>query len=411
MGKRWVSWRNHLFTENRKREMRASNSIFISLNLLLLATEISSSATFCSQNDYFCVTGSTDNSTTTCFAISSKAKGWTALGVGSSQMDGADMYVGWKNSAGTGYTVANLDGRDRVQPLPFAKSNIASVNVTAPTTSAADGLAFTVCLKDNKKITKGQSFIFAYSFQTPSQPDSASSAFEFHDFYGSFSADFTTASGVSDNSSVVGGNGPVVKTENYGQIAAVHGVLMWISWILFSTAGIFTARYLKAALPNHWFPIHKFFMGIGAVVVSLVSFIVIYLYKTPPHFVSSHEKIGISILVMMIAEAILGWAIDQLYEPSRQSVPLRDKAHWWVGRCILLLAVINVQLGFDLFNEKKLNGGVGVGYVAGNWIVLGLFFVAALFMEWRRFNGLDAHGAHVPIDSAANIVASPPEGS
>ena len=389
--------------------MRASNTMFISL--LLFVTEISSSATFCSQNDYFCVTGSTDNSTS-CFAISSKAKGWTALGVGSSQMAGADMYVGWKNSAGTGYTVANLDGRDRVQPLPFATSNVASVNGTA-TASTANGLSFTVCLKDNKKITKGQSFIFAYSFQTPSQPDSASSAFEFHDFYGTFSADFTTASGVSDNSSVVGGNGPVVKTENYGQIAFVHGVLMWISWILFSTAGIFTARYLKAALPNHWFPIHKFLMGMGGVVVSLVAFIVIYLYKTPPHFVSNHEKIGITIVVMMIAEAILGWAIDQLYEPSRQSVPLRDQAHWWVGRCILLLAVINVQLGFDLFNEKKLDGGVGVGYVAGNWIVLGLFFVAALFMEWRRFNGLDvdAHGAHVPIDSTANIVASPPQES
>jgi hypothetical protein len=385
-----------------------STSIFFALFLTFIRNA-AASATFCSQNSIFCVTGWTDNSTT-CLAVSSKVRGWAGLGIGSSQMAGSDMYVGWKNSSGIGYTVTNLRGVGREQPLAAASSNIASINNSA---IAADRLDFTFCLRDNSRITPDQSFIFAYSFQRPDNPDSTTSPFAIHDFFGTFRADFTTSSADSNNGSVSGGAGPALTTENFGQIVLIHAWLMWIAWILFSCAGIFTARYLKSVFPDYWFPIHKFFMGIGSVLVSLIAFIILYLYKTPPHFSSTHEKIGLSILVFMIAEAVLGWIIDKLYDPARLFIPLRDKVHWWFGRSILVLAVINVQLGFDLFNEKKFNGGLGVGYVIGNWFVVGLFVIAALYMEWKRFwsgKDVDAVSGQLLLnnehhENTANVVA------
>ena len=47
----------------------------------------------------------------------------------------------------------------------------------------------------------------------------------------------------------------------------------------------------------------------------------------------------------MILQIILGFVIDKLWSPDRTSIPLWDKLHWWIGRVVFLIAIINLYLG------------------------------------------------------------------
>ena len=373
------------------------------LILLISAAQFAQGmSTFCNDQNYFCVTGWTDKSTS-CFTITSKRLGWAGLGIGSSGMAGSDMYVGWKNST-QGYTIANLQGVGKVKPNPASVQNAYQSLPLNSSATPSSGIYFSFCLIDGKSVIANQRYVYAYSNGAPESPDSISAPFQIHDFSGSFTADFTGPSSTLSNAPVAEGSSqsPIIGTSNYIQIVLIHGVFMWMAWILFSIPAVFVARFLREKLGAAWFPVHRGLMFFGCGLFSMIGLIVIILFKRPPHFSSSsHEKLGLSIIVLMVAELILGWAIDKLYDAQRDGPPLHDQIHWWMGRLLLLLSIINVQLGFSQFQES-FPGELNAGLVAGNWILIGLYIGAFLYAQFF-WSGYTSAGTHIPISAAASI--------
>lgn len=95
----------------------------------------------------------------------------------------------------------------------------------------------------------------------------------------------------------------------------------------------------------------------------------------------------------MISTALqiaLGFIIDALYDPGRQNIPWWDNLHWYFGKALFLLAIINGYLGLREFAELGFTNSL-VGLTAGYWVVVGLGFAAFIFGEFkfgqtRKFN-------------------------
>ncbi|XP_045156560.2 putative ferric-chelate reductase 1 homolog [Mercenaria mercenaria] len=146
-------------------------------------------------------------------------------------------------------------------------------------------------------------------------------------------------------------NTPVVK---------LHGVMMVLAWLLFVTIGIVTARYNKNMLREKelfgtkiWFQVHR-----GAMVVALIfviiGFISIFVEiggysqvvsTDSAAAVQAHPVIGIIVTVLGFVNPIMA-----IFRPGGDH-KLRwifNWAHLGVGALSLLLAVVNIFLGYFL---------------------------------------------------------------
>lgn len=131
----------------------------------------------------------------------------------------------------------------------------------------------------------------------------------------------------------------------------IHAACMWLAWTLSPIVGIFIARYAKTKLGHNWYILHMSIMGITTVGVGLIGLLFVLLYLPPPHFDSPHAILGLTVMVMMLGQVALGFISNHLYSPDREKVPLVDKSHWWLGRSLVLMGIINCQLGFMLYAE------------------------------------------------------------
>ncbi|KAJ3318443.1 DOMON domain-containing protein frrs1L [Boothiomyces sp. JEL0866] len=319
----------------------------------------------------------------TCYTIFSGQSGWAAIGIGSSSMSGADVYAGWKNST-SGITLANLKSTGHSQPGVNSVQNawVVPLMSTAPSWSQ---LSFSFCrptvVTSGTTITSSVPYIYASGTSSPSTPDSVSSRFSQHQsVYGSFSIDATVTnfSPSQTGTSTSAGNSPAAGTSPtsaggsnmntdaasptnpvgllqtgqtgtagqtgatnngrsnqailtapdsfpYSNIVAVHGCLMFFAWSVCPTIGIFIARYFKK-LGHLWFLLHVG-LAITTTLCTIVGFLLIFLYYTPPHFSGSdfmngsHTRWGLFILIGMVMQVVLGVASDRLFSPSRTKIP------------------------------------------------------------------------------------------
>ncbi|KAJ3318442.1 hypothetical protein HDV06_000472 [Boothiomyces sp. JEL0866] len=363
----------------------------------------------------------------TCYTIFSGQSGWAAIGIGSSSMSGADVYIGWKNST-SGITLANLKSTGHSQPGVNSVQNAWLVPLlsTAPTWSK---LSFSFCrptaISSGAAITSSVPYIYASCSTVPSTPNSISSRFSQHQsIYGSFNIDATStnlgvsSSGTGTNTSGTGSSPTTVSNANpsntpngnnpgttngggsspgnnpngapngvstgsgsnqailiapdyfpYSNIVALHGCIMLFAWSVCPTLAIFTARYLKN-IGHTWFITHMW-LGIATAVCTATSFLLIFLYYTPPHFASydflvgSHTRWGLAVLVGMIAQIVLGVISDRMW----------DVAHWWFGRVLYCLANLNVFSGLALYSTDF---GLDGTFITLYWVFV--FVVVALFI-------------------------------
>ncbi|RKO86610.1 DWNN domain-containing protein [Blyttiomyces helicus] len=161
---------------------------------------------------------------------------------------------------------------------------------------------------------------------------------------------------------------------------------MAVGWVVAAPLAIVVARYGKAALGVWWFRIHVVLMVGGATVGTYVGFGMVYTaieWVGSPHFEvtadahGAHVVLGLLVLTLIAPQAILGFVIDRLWTPTRVSIPWWDRLHWWVGRIVVLVTVINIPLGINTY------GGAGswAYIVYGLW--LGLVVVSFVSLQGR----------------------------
>ncbi|KAL2913507.1 hypothetical protein HK105_206967 [Polyrhizophydium stewartii] len=337
---------------------------------------VSASSQFC-DGTTFCVVGGVDSANNAIITIHSASQGWVGFGTGS-RMAGSSMYVAWRNSTG-GVVLSPRQASGNILPQ-ISSERIASLvatpsSITTPSW-AKISFSFKRPLAGIVTLTSSTSYIYAMSDSAPENPDSASSAsFVQHSSTGSIRGlDLTVSLNSSPTTGASGGSsgGPVLTLPSgttYDMILRTHGIII-----------IFIARYLKFALGVWWFRLHVFFLLVGTGFLTIAGIIYISLYKTPPHFNTLHEIIGLVVGIAMVLQIILGVVSDRLFDPKRTSTPIQDILHWWIGRIVVVLAIANLFLGLNLYadnypldNAFRIALGVLVGVIA-------LAFVAGQFL-------------------------------
>ncbi|KAJ3255166.1 hypothetical protein HK103_006535 [Boothiomyces macroporosus] len=297
-------------------------------------------------------------------------------------MKGSDIYIGWTNSTG-GITVGNYEGTGHSQPSLNSVQNHHVVPLMDPQPSWSQQ-SFSFCrpttVSTGQSITPTAGYIYGASASAPSgNLDSTKVSLQQHDTKGTFQPDFSssTTTVVTNTGGSADNDQPILKPSAsfpFQSIVITHGVLMFIAWAISPFIGIYIARYLKSALGHTWYILHVFFMSILTGAATLVSFILIYLYSfdrfsTDGDIGSSHEKLGLVVVLAVIIQIILGYVSNAKFDPHRESIPWWDKAHWWVGRTLFLLGLLNVYLGIKFYGES---------YHLAGW-VLPMFWIIVAF--------------------------------
>ncbi|KAJ3319607.1 hypothetical protein HDV06_006169 [Boothiomyces sp. JEL0866] len=370
--------------------------------LHFLAFQFVAAITYTPSSNQFSIIGAPSTNGQTCFTIHSAESGWAAIGVGSGSMSGADIYLGWKNSQGA-ISVGNFKGTGHEQPSANSAQNAQQVTLMETAPSWAK-LSFSFCrpttLSSNgKSITADQSYIYASSPDQASGSSVSNLRFSQHaGTYGSFAVDFTTTA----NSTISGGsNNPYLYPSGsftYQQIVAMHGVLMFIAWAVSPFIGIYIARYTKDLLGHNWYRLHVFFMGVACGLATIVSFFLIVLYIHPPHFNKLHHILGLIIFLAVILQIILGYISNAKWSPDRTSIPWWDKAHWWFGRSLFLLGLVNVYLGISLYND---NFGIASWVSPVFWAMVVIGIVGLVFGQVTTGQ---VHHVKKPEEEIKNIV-------
>ncbi|KAJ1569633.1 hypothetical protein HK096_002467, partial [Nowakowskiella sp. JEL0078] len=342
-------------------------------------TTTSSQLTFtkwCAAGNAMCVAAipiPASNPTSVQFTMWSVSNLWVGIGIGSSMAD-ADIYIGWNAQTTKAMIVSDRTSSGHSLPASDSTQQIkvttvpAVLNNTIPS-NAKTIVSFTRALtvtSPDKSISKGSmSYIYAYAATRPAS-DISTSSFGQHDSYGSMTFDFLTLSAANNQSSLISSSsgGPIFVVSNS---IIIHGIIMTIAWGLCPVAGIFIARYLKDALGIWWYYSHMALMLGGATVISWAGIIFIILTSSPPHFdlSSPHKPIGLAIGIDSVLQTALGFVCNHLWSPERRSIPWWDKVHWWNGRILAVLGLVNIYLGLNLY-------GAGLAFTVSFFVFIGV---------------------------------------
>ncbi|RKP19102.1 hypothetical protein ROZALSC1DRAFT_29267, partial [Rozella allomycis CSF55] len=219
----------------------------------------------------------------------------------------------------------------------------------------------------NKKIT----CTYLISDSAPIEPSNSNSVLPTPTVSNSFSVNFYEI----QNANV--SNSPLTKPTLF---IILHGSLMLFAWVFCSSAALFSARYLRRVGTKIWFPIHwsiVIVMGISTVAGLVFAFI---RYPGDLGIDNPHAYLGLSIIGLFLIQIIIGVLIHFLWDPYRNSPPLRDKAHWIIGYILLLAALGNCAYGIYLMQEKYRLYFIIVGFI-GLAINIGLIIYGEIVYD------------------------------
>lgn len=283
--------------------------------------------------------------------IHAATNGWAALGTGS-VMDGSDMYVVLQKD--NKCTVSRRKGSGYASPTPVSDQIASIVNDVPPEAApkTAESWATLKCsftrpiISDNSIADSKVPYIWAFgelsggdiAEHNPSNKGSST-----HNFL---------EAGQASTGSI--GSAPFVSAdpETYNLILFSHGMLFFLAWAVAPFIGIFIARYLKDMLGVWWYKLHLYIMLGVTGGFSLVSLILIVLYKQGAHIASMHEYIGVAVCSILLIQVIMGFVSNALWSPERTSIPWWDRAHWWLGRIVVIAANVNIYFGIIEFHER-----------------------------------------------------------
>ena len=122
----------------------------------------------------------------------------------------------------------------------------------------------------------------------------------------------------------------------------IHAIPLGIAWIILIPLSMITARF--GSRWNRWFPVH-IILNVLALVLTVLGTTVGIQRSEGRHFLGNHRKLGIAVLAGILFQTTLGIIISYLYNATRVKPPVIDKIHWWLGRCLVLLAFVTIDIG------------------------------------------------------------------
>lgn len=167
---------------------------------------------------------------------------------------------------------------------------------------------------------------------------------------------------------------------NRERVFIVHGVVMGVLWGFFAPLAVLIVRYFKA----HAFWVHAHRALMVLVVAGTLGGAAVGFARAGPNLPYSHNKLGISIVLVALVQFSLGALAKYMREnpedpASVAARPWVGPAHRWLGRISLAISFANTQLGISKFSEQH-----STSY--SNWfgIVIGLWGAIFLVFEYRN---------------------------
>lgn len=276
-----------------------------------------------------------------------------------------------------------------MEPSVDPQQDTVLTNFTAAPT--ANVFVFTRLLdtgdSNDKVITPGpMSILFAYTTSPVSGTKLAQ-----HDAFGSSSIDF-----FADQSVLASAD------SNIDNVRTVHAILMFVAWGVFSFTGIFIARYLKARLGIWWFRSHVATMMVTFLLTIIAFGLIVSI--TGKHFKSLHQILGLIVLILLFFQSVLGQVINLMWRPGRDTVPIRDMLHWYLGRFLQLLAIVTMFTGLVLKQVSLVYYilyGVSIGAVL-------IGFGVAEYLIGPKQHVNDAHSPESKFKDASEFEISDP---
>ncbi|KND00190.1 uncharacterized protein SPPG_04530 [Spizellomyces punctatus DAOM BR117] len=315
-----------------------------------------------------------------------KELGWVGFGIGAS-MDAADVMMAYPVSNGqnvaitrrtaNGHRLPTLNPTQDLQIIAnstgiFTINNVQKYVVTFDRSIASPG--------NNLPAIQSSSQSFIWAGYAGAPPASATNVPR-HTARGTTTGNLMDGSMAFSETQPDGTTSNVVHdaAANTGNLIQAHGILMFLGWVVLAPLAIVIARFFKPALGVWWFRLHWALMLLAAGVFTYVGFGLVYHVvgvKGASHFNvkanGAHVVIGLLIIILSAPQLALGWIIDRLFNPTRKYIPWWDKVHWWLGRIVFLLALVNIPLGIALYNDhegtKKTWPYVVFGILCALWV-------------------------------------------
>eukprot|EP01104_Vermistella_antarctica_P005146 TRINITY_DN1556_c0_g1_i1.p1 TRINITY_DN1556_c0_g1~~TRINITY_DN1556_c0_g1_i1.p1 ORF type:complete len:300 (+),score=48.99 TRINITY_DN1556_c0_g1_i1:107-901(+) len=186
-------------------------------------------------------------------------------------------------------------------------------------------------------------------------------------------------------------------------VMVLHGLGMILGWCFCITLGTVVSRYLKGHLQGGWFGLHIWIQSAG-VLLTVISFGLIFAHISSgggTHFIGGpHHVLGTVVVLGSIGQVLLGIVAHLVWYEGKPP-GLWDKLHWWLGRGIYVIALVNVYLGINLLQVENysISGVV--------WISFAFFlFVLILgfgYFEMNKTNKAKEDRAHRSLQDGSMV--------
>eukprot|EP00850_Spirogloea_muscicola_P004839 SM000021S06472 [mRNA] locus=s21:499980:501291:- [translate_table: standard] len=156
--------------------------------------------------------------------------------------------------------------------------------------------------------------------------------------------------------------------------ASAHGLVNVIAWGLLMPLGVVAARHFKHEDPL-WFHVHRSMQSVAFALGALG--LASGLLLTADHAESPfpvHRNLGIALVVVASLQVL---AIVARPDKDAKVRPLWNMAHWWTGRAVLLLAIVNIYEGLDAI-------GAGTLWTGAYTAALAAILITDLVLERQR---------------------------
>ncbi|KAI7471502.1 hypothetical protein KC351_g12098 [Hortaea werneckii] len=346
---------------------------------------------------------------------SSTSCSWFGVGIGD-QMDGAAMMVAYKAANGSGVvTSVRRASHGRSEPVwmgdrdpegPRYKPIFTDQYAPAANTAKKGGIQISHGLCRNCSsfgsmkldyTSKQQPFIFAIGPESKLESDELDAPLRRHEFYGHFTIDMTVS---TSNSSTTYGRVPAPNLpEANGAVAdslfatqgasevidghedsewalPAHAALMCLAFILVFPLGALLLRILQSVL------CHGIAQVVGVLFVLVGFGLGVHLshhYNRSRDFNSGHQVLGLIIFATIFIQLGLGIIHHLIYRRTKQPTII-SKIHLVLGPLLILLALINGGLGFNLAENHHDN--IPYGIVVA--VVAIIFIAIQLWLLFKR---------------------------
>ncbi|XP_021366826.1 ferric-chelate reductase 1-like [Mizuhopecten yessoensis] len=180
-------------------------------------------------------------------------------------------------------------------------------------------------------------------------------------------------------------------------LVQIHGSLMVVAWVLFSSIGIFVARYLKTMWPNStvlgqkvWFQIHRLCM-MTVFLFTAIAFVIIFVevdgyadnvtVSDESHsFAKYHPILGIIVMSLTVMNPIIALL---RCAPDHKKRPIFNFYHWFIGTSAHVLAAVTIV--FATYLDKS-NVPPSARYISISYICVFVFLdiVLEIYLRIRK---------------------------